>query len=284
MAVNERAIEARGDDVEAAIESGLQSLGLSRDQVSIEVLEQGSRGFLGIGSREAVVRLTTKAAPAAAVPPVSSVETVTAAPVAEEPVAVEPTATAGLASAVRESAHPRLEEREDEEEEGEYAATSEADYERESEAALEVIGALLTKMKVRATASVHLSESDDMTGSRVPIVEISGDDLGTLIGPHGETLNAFQYLSRLMVGHMIRRRPSFVIDVGGYRQRREQALARLADRMAQKVVQQGRPLSLEPMAPHERRIIHMTLRNHERVYTQSVGEGEQRKVRILLKR
>jgi spoIIIJ-associated protein len=282
MAVNDRAIETRGEDVEAAIESGLERLGLRREQVLVEVVDQGSRGFLGIGSRDAVVRLTAKVAE----PPAAS-------HVAAEPVEItapqpEPLAPrVELAAAVERAAElyqPAVDEDEEDGEESYGEPPSEADQEREGEAALEVIRTLLEKMNVKATAAVRLSDSDDVTGQRVPIVEINGDDLGTLIGPHGETLNAFQYLSRLMVGHVVRRRPSFVIDVGGYRQRREQALARLADRMARKVIEQGRPLSLEPMPPHERRIIHMTLRNHDRVYTQSTGEGDRRKVRILLKR
>jgi spoIIIJ-associated protein len=139
-------------------------------------------------------------------------------------------------------------------------------------------------MRVRATTSVHLSEMDDETGRQIPIVEVKGRDLGGLIGPHGETLNALQYLSRLMLGHRLQTRPTFIIDVEGYRQRREQALARLAERMASKVITTGRPQNLEPMPPNERRIIHMTLREHQHVYTHSVGEGKRRRVRILPKR
>jgi len=75
-------------------------------------------------------------------------------------------------------------------------------------------------------------------------------------------------------------RPTFILDVEGYRTRREQALARLADRMASKVVKRGQPMTLEPMPPNERRIIHITLRDDERVHTESFGDGRQRKVRI----
>ena len=102
-----------------------------------------------------------------------------------------------------------------------------------------------------------------------------------LIGTRGETLNALQHVARLMTGHAMRQRPKFILDIEGYRTRREQALARLADRMAGKVVQREQPMTLEPMPPNERRIIHITLRDDERVYTESIGEGRQRKVRIF---
>ena len=107
--------------------------------------------------------------------------------------------------------------------------------------------------------------------------------MGALIGPRGETLNAIQYISRLMVGNQMQQRATFVVDIEGYRSRRQQALARLTERMAKKVVNRRRPVSLEPMPPHERRIIHMTLRDNDEVYTQRSGEGKRRKVRILPK-
>jgi spoIIIJ-associated protein len=305
MTGQERTIEAHGDDVEAAIASGLRTLGLQRDQVTIEVLDEGSRGFLGIGSRQASVRL--KAQPVA-VPPVvlpqevvpqerlpqervPQPEPVVARPVAvpvvaaeveeavdEEEPAVPPTLPPATMTPPR-SARPVMSDEDEDELEGEPA-----DAALEGETAREIVQMILDKMQVRATTSVHLSDMDEETGRQIPIVEVRGRDLGGLIGPHGETLNALQYLSRLMLGHQMRTRPTFIIDVEGYRQRREQALARLAERMASKVIQTGRPQNLEPMPPNERRIIHMTLREHKHVYTHSVGEGNRRRVRILPKR
>jgi spoIIIJ-associated protein len=131
--------------------------------------------------------------------------------------------------------------------------------------------------------STRLTEPDDLTGQQRWIIDISGQDLGVLIGPRGETLNALQYVARLMTGHTLHRRPLFIIDVEGYRTRREQALARLAERMADKAVKQGRPVSLEPMPPNERRIIHITLKDNDDVFTESAGEGNRRKVRIFPK-
>jgi spoIIIJ-associated protein len=138
-------------------------------------------------------------------------------------------------------------------------------------------------MQIDSTIDLRQSEPDDLTGERRWIVDIAGEDMGVLIGPRGETLNSLQYVARLMTGHQILRRPSFIVDIEGYRARREQALARLAERMADKVVNRGHSMSLEPMPPNERRIIHITLREDDRVYTESIGEGRRRKVKIFLK-
>ncbi|MFQ5398505.1 MAG: RNA-binding cell elongation regulator Jag/EloR [Anaerolineae bacterium] len=246
-----REIESRGPDVEAAIDAGLESLGLTRGDVIIEIVDEGSRGLLGIGGREAVVRLTPLTPPRKKTP------------ARERP-------------AGREHRAPSAEPVVLTEDEAEIR-------EQDREVAVEIIEQLLEKMQIKATLEVTLSKPDDLTGKQLQVIEIHGEDLGVLIGPRGETLNAFQYIVRLMAGHRLRRRVDFVIDVEGYRQRREQALSRLAERMAKKVASRKRPIGLEPMLPHERRIIHMTLRDHSDVYTESIGEGRQRKVRIIPK-
>lgn len=263
---NKREIEVRGADVEKAIELGLQKLGVSRSDVIIDVIDEGSRGLLGIGSRDAVVRLMSLSAPEPAAKPVTK-------PAVSRP---KPTPKPVVQPAPkRETAVPPPTKRSDQE-------VTEADPE-EKTAALEVMTTLLTKMDIAAELTTSVSEPDDLTGRKVNVIDVEGEDLGVLIGPRGETLNAIQYLARLMVGNQMQQRASFVVDVEGYRRRRQQALARLAERMAQKVVARRRPVSLEPMPPHERRIIHMTLRDNDEVYTQSSGEGNRRKVRILPK-
>ena len=112
------------------------------------------------------------------------------------------------------------------------------------------------------------------------MVEIEGDDVGSLIGPRGDALNAMQYMVRLMAGNQLQRRVNVTLDIAGYRERRRQALNRLAERMAQKALERNRPVTLEPMSPAERRVVHMTLRSSEKVYTGSIGEGNRRRVRI----
>lgn len=265
-----REVEGRGPTVEAAITDGLQKISLRRDQVNIEVIDEGSRGLLGIGSREAVVRLrpleakpATPAEPAQAATPAPLKEDVTAKP-AEKPA---PTPAPKPAPKAVKPA----------------ASTDAADLEREQEAAVAVMVELLDKMLVDAEVSARLSEPDDLTGQQVNIIDILGDDLGVLIGPRGETLEALQYLARLIVAHQLQQRANFVVDVEGYRERREQALVRLAERMADKARERGQPVSLEPMSSYERRVIHMALRDAPDVYTESTGEGKYRKVRIFPK-
>ncbi|MAT98948.1 MAG: hypothetical protein CL608_17530 [Anaerolineaceae bacterium] len=260
-----REIEVRGADVEKAIESGLQKLGVGRSEVIIDVIDEGSRGLLGIGSREAVVRLVSLASPEPAPKPKPAAKTAVPTPKQQPKPAPKQKDTAVAAKS-----------------NGRDVEVIEADPE-EKDAAMAVMSTLLDKMQVDAELTASISEPDDLTGRQVNVFDIEGDDLGVLIGPRGETLNAVQYLARLMVGNQLQRRATFVVDVEGYRKRRQQALARLAERMAKKVISRRRAVSLEPMPPHERRIIHMTLRDNEEVYTQSSGEGKRRKVRILPK-
>lgn len=252
-----REIEVTGATVDEAVESGLKQLGVARSDVIVDVIDEGSRGLLGLGVRQAVVRLVAMVA------------------VPTEPVEVK--VTEEVKTAVSQSP-PRATTKTTVEDSP--ATGSEPD-ELERDTAVEVLQTLIADMQVEATVTTSISEPDDITGERVNIIEIHGEDLGVLIGPRGETLNALQYITRLIVGHRLRQRTSFVIDIEGYRQRREQALSRLAERMAGKVIKRGRPVSLEPMPPHERRIIHMTLRENDAVTTKSVGEGKHRKVRIL---
>ena len=141
---------------------------------------------------------------------------------------------------------------------------------------------MLDRMGVKGQAEVvpHTGVLD--AGQEPPIVlNIEGEDLGVLIGRRGETLAAIQYLTRLMVNHRLRRWTNRVVDVEGYKARREDQLRNLAERMAERVVSSGRAVALEAMPARERRIVHITLRNHPQVTTQSVGEGEQRKVTII---
>ena len=111
-------------------------------------------------------------------------------------------------------------------------------------------------------------------------VDIVGPDLGVLIGRRGDTLQQFQYLVTLLVNKRVGGFNRVVVDVGGYKRRREESLIGLADRMAERVAQSRRPLPLEAMPANERRVIHLALRDHPAVYTESQGEGEARKVII----
>ncbi len=268
-------IESRGATVDAAVTAGLQRLGVERDRVTIIVIDEGSRGLLGIGSREAIVRLIVKSEP----PPPAS-------PPAFKPAPPAPPAPKPAPPAPKTESRPKKPVEPvagDVDDEGSDSAGSSENLEEERAVAVEIISELLEKMNVKGQVSGYVTEPDDLTGQRVNIIDISGDDLGVLIGPRGETLDSLQFLSRLMAAHRLHRRVNFVVDVEGFRKRREQALTRLAERMADKVRQRGEPIGLEPMSPYERRIVHMTLRDAPDVYTESTGEGRQRRVRIIPK-
>jgi spoIIIJ-associated protein len=102
-----------------------------------------------------------------------------------------------------------------------------------------------------------------------------------LIGRHGETLNALQFITRLVCSRKLQRRANIVIDVEGYKSRRESTLRRLARQKAEQATRQGRTITLDPMPPNERRIIHITLRDDQNVETESVGMGDQRRITII---
>ncbi|MBA7595361.1 hypothetical protein ES703_02323 [subsurface metagenome] len=148
--------------------------------------------------------------------------------------------------------------------------------------AKEILGRLLDLMKVPASVSVRESLLSGATTGRVPIaLDISGEDLGILIGRRGQTLSALQYLVYLMVSHQMKAQVYLSMDVEGYRERRQEALRNLALRMAERVKATGHSVTLEPMPARERRIIHMALQDYPDVTTHSIGEGEARKVTIL---
>lgn len=151
----------------------------------------------------------------------------------------------------------------------------------EEETAAELLGVLLAKMGYDVTLSTELSHDvEDEMDTQVVVVSVEGAQLQGLIGRQGETLAALQYVARLMASQQLRRRVDFVVDVDGYRRKRQEGLTRLAMRMADKVVEQKRPITLESMSPFERRLIHMALRDHAAVYTKSIGTGDARRVRI----
>jgi spoIIIJ-associated protein len=144
-----------------------------------------------------------------------------------------------------------------------------------------IISKLLYHMGLQAQVSAHYGEARD---NRRPImVDVRGGDLGALIGRHGETLDSFQYVAALMIGKETGQFVHVVVDVEGHRDRRERQLRQLAQRMAEQVLKTGRKLTLEPMRAAERRIIHLELREHPAVTTESVGEEPHRKVTIIPK-
>jgi spoIIIJ-associated protein len=237
-------VEVTGEDVESAVAAGLKELGVQASDVLVEVVEEPSRGVFGIGARPALVRLKLLR-PSAPPPP--------------EPVAE------GKWTDV-ESATPAPLDGEDGD---------------ESTVGKEILTELLNKMGIRASVTAYKQESDRPDDRNPWVLDINGPDMRLLIGRRGETLHALQYILRLMVSRRLQHRANLVVDAGEYKARRSERLHQLADRMADQAVQQGRTMVLEPMPPNERRIIHMTLRSRKDVETNSVGEGNSRKVTII---
>ena len=266
-------LEIIAPTVEEALAQGLAQLGLPADAVSVEVLDAGNKGLFGLGGRQVRVRLTVN-------PPPGS-EPVAPPHAPEKPKATRPPKTEKPASRPEKEAAPvkRAESKKAE------SAPKVESVSHEHDAILDATEATISKllfhMGMQAQVSAHYGESRD---DRHPImVDIRGNDLGVLIGRRGETLNAFQYIASLMVGKETQEFIQLIVDVEGHRDRRERQLRQLARRMAEQVIKSGRKLTLEPMSAAERRIIHMELREHPAVMTQSTGEEPHRKVVILLK-
>ncbi len=233
-------LEVIAPSVEEAITRGIEQLGISREMVDVDVLDEGSRGFLGIGGRQVRIRLTLKAIEEKPGP--------VAAPQAA-PVAAAPAADDTLLA---------------------YAA--------------QVTSEMLLRMKVSARVETHYSAEADSDGDLPVLINIHGDDLSVLIGRRAETLNALQYLLALIVSKEAGHWTQVIVDVEGYRTRRESQLRQLARRMAEQAIRSGKRQLLEPMSAAERRIIHLELRSHAQVKTESVGEDPNRKVSIFLKK
>ena len=145
-----------------------------------------------------------------------------------------------------------------------------------------VLEKLLELMGVEGSVTSQAEAVPD--GAPSVTLNVNGDDLGILIGRRGQTLSNLQYLVRLMVSNQTKSRESIIVDIEGYKQRRYETLEGFARQMAEQVKIQGKPFTFEPMSSFERRIIHVALTNHPDVTTESVGEGESRKVVILLRK
>lgn len=229
--------------VDEAIQEGLQVLGITKDQAVIEVLDEGKKGFLGLGKKQARVsiekRIVEEPAP---------VEEVPAKPLAEpDPVTTED------ASSVMEAAasEPVL-------------LTDLSD-----EEALAQLGLYLTNISkaLNAPALVKTARQDG-----VVVFHLETQKQGILIGKHGKTLNALQYLAQVYIHRIAKNKLSIVVNVGDYREKRQAILERLASRTAEKVKRTGRPVFLEPMPAFERKQIHSVLSKDAYVQTHSEGD------------
>ncbi len=309
--------------VEEAIIVGLTRLVATRDEVEIEVLDEGSRGFLGIGAREARVRLvrsqirTVEAyAPLASepvlteVPPSATPLVTEVAPAVEDSTPIEPVAEppAPVASPIAQAVAPqtvapqqRVEPREHprsarppsqspreaaRREESrprwagqpareESATVSTADRARLSALAAEMVANMLPGLEIEATAEWVDEDRPTIW------VSLTGRDADALVGPRARNLHALQYLLRALLYHQSDGNYNVVVDADGYRKRRRRSLETMARAKADQAVAEGRMVRLRPMPPHERRIVHIVLRDDNRVTTESVGKGHDRAVTIV---
>lgn len=146
--------------------------------------------------------------------------------------------------------------------------------------AKETLETLLNGMGLNAHVETSL---DTEQGEETLVLNILGHDLGILIGRRGETLHDLEFITRLLVQRRTNQQSKLTVDVESYRMRRERILRELAKRMGERVETSKQPITLEAMPPNERRIVHITLRDHPTVKTQSIGDGEHRRVMILPK-
>jgi spoIIIJ-associated protein len=245
-------IEIIAPTVEEAIETGLRDLGVSRAAVDVEVLDEGSKGLFGLGTRQARVQLVVITG--------------------DEKPRVE------LAEVGAKMVPPAADAEEPESEASSPMPALGDDY--VLDISRDVVKELLERMKVRATVTAEYGKAADAR-SRIPVlVNVNGDDLSYLIGRNAETLNALQYISNLIISKEIGRSIPLIVDVEGYRVRRENQLRQIARRMADQAINTGRRQVLEPMPASERRIIHLELRDNPQVTTESIGEEPRRKVTI----
>ncbi|MCS6847493.1 MAG: RNA-binding cell elongation regulator Jag/EloR [Anaerolineae bacterium] len=277
------AIEVSAPDVESAIAQGLQQLNLIRAEVKIEVLDEGSRGVLGIGAKPARVRLTPFAeleaqqaapAPAAAPPPPASAAIQgSPPPIAEaSPPVVQksvelPAGAPASNEAPEDAPAPKIE--------GE-------------ELALTLVRDILRRMGIKRyevkVKSIFPANSEEEPSIWVDVTLVNAFDEELMLSHQREGLNALQTVVQTMWSHRTRSSLRVNVDVNGYRRRREQQLINMARRLADKVVANGKPITLEPMPANERRIVHMALRDRPGVFTESCGEGASRKVQIKPKK
>ena len=241
--------EFTGKTVDEALTAATVSLGLTSDQIDYEVVSEGSSGFLGIGSKDAVIKVISKEEKAKL-----EEETVNTPSVEEK---VEATET------------PVVEDK---------PGISDEEVEK---IARDFLNDVFAAMNLKVEMDVVFEEDDH---GKTMSIDLKGPEMGIIIGKRGQTLDSLQYLVNLAVNRKAADYVRVKIDTEDYRRRRKETLENLAKNMAHKAIRTGRPVSLEAMNPYERRIIHAALADNNKITTHSEGEEPYRHVVITLKK
>ena len=287
-----RSSEKWGVDVDTAVDLALKELKISREDAEIEVLEESSNGFLGIGSKLARVRVTAREEEPATSKKASfdDLDAILAG--------LPENSAQKLPDEVRADYDKfEAEEREDARAR-EKARSKEKSRKSKKKYSLSLEDTMLYEVKKLEPAENHplktfLRDIATQMGidldfsvkanDELVFVEITGKDTGTIIGKRGSTLDAVQCLASYVVNKDSDNYIRVILDAENYRAKREKTLVNLANRLAGKVERTGRPTTLEPMNPYERKVIHCTLQNHPNVKTRSEGKDPYRKVIIETK-
>lgn len=228
--------------IDEAIQLGLNDLGLDKEKVEIEILDEGKKGFLGIGRKNARLK-------------------------------IEPSISETVSEAIEETVEEVLEKTIEEtetievftEDQPEEVETSELG----DEAALTELAVYLTDITKQLDAPALVKMTRE---ANTVVFQLDTQKQGILIGKHGKTLNALQYLAQVFIHRIAKNKLSVVVNVGNYREKRQEIIQRLADRTAEKAIKSGQPVFLEPMPAFERKQIHAALSKNEYVKTHSEGD------------
>ncbi len=278
--------EKWGADIEEAVNLALKDLKLSRDEVEVTVLEQPSRGFFGVGKKLAKVRVEKKK-PIVEEKPEPVKEVKPAAPKASE-----------TKPSHKKKADKKTEKKQEKKPQNKKSTENKN---KNNKAKAKTANIALDNVDIESLQEVQEHEAltflKDITekmglsldfkarvGEDLVYLEMSGQDSRTVIGKRGQTLDAIQYLTSLVVNKDREKYIKVVVDAENYRAKRQKTLEQLANRLAAKVVKTKKHVRLEPMNPYERKVIHATLQKNPDITTRSEGEEPYRRVVIELKK
>jgi len=272
MAFKSNYTEKWGVDVDEAVNLALQELKLTRDEVEITVLEEPSKGFLGLGAKLAKVRVESIVKEEEVVEEVKPEKTAPRKPEKKSQKSNSGKPKKDRSRKERKPAAPEIH----------VTADVKASEKPEGLVPVEEHEALTFLEDVARDMGLNLDIKAEVNETCVYIT-INGEDAGTIIGKRGQTLDSIQYLTSLVVNKDKEKYIRVIVDAENYREKREVTLEQLANRLAAKVVRTRRSVRLEPMNPYERKVIHATLQNYPEVTTRSEGDEPYRRVVIELK-